>query len=74
MIKYTKQDIIKLYNIGILELVYTNSILSIKGYSYDNKQKEFIYDVSINGGLYKMNESAIEQLELLQQVVPFKIH
>lgn len=62
------------YNIGILELVYTNSILSIKGYSYDNKQKEFIYDVSINNGLYKMNESAIDNLILLQQIVPFRVH
>lgn len=62
------------YNIGILELVYTNSILSIKGYSYDNKQKEFIYDVSINNGLYKMNESAIDNLILLQQIIPFRVH
>lgn len=60
------------YNIGILELTYTT--LSIKGYSYDNKQKEFIYDVSINDGLYKMNESAIDNLVLLQQVVPFKVY
>ena len=60
------------YNIGILELTYT--ALSIKGYSYDNKQKEFIYDVSINDGLYKMNESAIDNLVLLQQVVPFKVY
>lgn len=59
------------YNIGILELTYIT--LSTQGYSYDNKQKEFIYDVYINDGLYKMNESAIEQLELLQQVVPFRV-
>lgn len=57
------------YNIGILELTYTT--LSIQGYCY--KEKEYVYDVYINGGLYKMNESAIEQLELLQQVVPFRV-
>lgn len=59
------------YNIGILELTYTT--LSIQGYCYNHRDKEYTYDVSINGGLYKMNESAIQQLELLQQVVPFRV-
>ena len=60
------------YNIGMLELTYTT--LSIQGYCYNYRDKEYTYDVYINGGLYKINESAIEQLELLQQVVPFRVY